>query len=405
MGGAHGEPPLHGGDERLVGPASATIGADARRGGLAALARKPANIIATVLLVVLLASGGVFILGGGNLPLLFGGHPSGQVEFVDGANGPPGHTDALHISATGLPTPPQGSRYYGWILNQQTERTVPLGALAGPDGGSYTLAYAGDGAQGRAGTNLLTLGDKLEITLERGAVSSPFGSVALAATMPPKASVHIQHLLVAFPTTPGNIGLLVGLLEQTQALDAQAALLRNAQANKNPTGVQCGAQIIINIIEGSNGTNYRPLGPACQPQGITQAGDGFGLLGPLSGPSDPYADTTPGGYLADATDHASLAATQPDATSNIRTHAAHVETAITNITGWVTTADRDALALLKAPTNTAATADLVTLCDHAYHGVTATSDQQVNPVPGQAGAITAYEHGQFMATLTLAPGK
>ena len=69
----------------------------------------------------------------------------------------------------------------------------------------------------------------------------------------------------------------------------------------------------------------------------------------------------------------------------------------------MTSADHDALLLLTTPGDATTEADLMSVSDRAYNGVPGNPDQQVNPVPGQAGAVTAYDHGQFMATLTLAP--
>jgi hypothetical protein len=40
---------------------------------------------------------------------------------------------------------------------------------------------------------------------------------------------------------------------------------------------------------------------------------------------------------------------------------------------------------------------------NAYHGVDVNGDGQIDPVAGEAGALTAYLQGQLMATLSLAP--
>ena len=116
-------------------------------------------------------------------------------------------------------------------------------------------------------------------------------------------------------------------------------------------------------------------------------GDGFGILGQ--------------GYATTAAAHAALAATQPDSTNTIRLHAGHVEIATNNIQGWVTTVDQDALKLLANPSDTPVIQEIVNLSDHAYHGVDTNGDEQIDPVPGEAGAITAYIHGQLMAGLPL----
>jgi hypothetical protein len=310
---------------------------------------------------------------------------SGQVAFFDNPNGTPGYTDALELTAVSLSNPPAGSQYDAWLINEQNEQIIPLGTLA-QTGKTFTLNFVSGTGGTQQHLNLLGAGNKIEITQEQGATSVPSGKVLLSGTFPPAAFVHIRHLLFRFPTTPGNIGLLVGLLHQTQLLNAQALLLQSIAGSSNTVGVQCVAQSIIDISEGSHGANYHPLSSACTTHYTSQAGDGFGILGQ--------------GYASTAAQHAALAANQPDSTDTIRLHAHHVEIATDNIKGWVTTVDQDALKLLANPANTSVVLEIVALSDHAYHGV-AGPDGQVNPVPGEAGAITAYIHGQYMAALPL----
>jgi len=348
------------------------------------------RIVIIAALIVLVIAGGTIALvlknngntNGGGAGV--GGVATGLVRFVDSQNSQ-GHTDSLSLNISGLAAPPAGSQYYAWFVNEQNEQITKLGPLSA-SGQNFSLNYAGNG------TNLLTLGNTLEITLEQGKPNAPTGKVVLAANFPPKAVVHIRHLLLAFPITPNHIGLLVGVLGQTQELNAQAQLLQNAIASHNAFTIQCVAQSMIDIIEGAQGHHYRPLSLGCFNQNVNIAGDGFGLLGP-------------NGYHALASAHASLAATQSDSTPLIRTHAGHVEICITNIQGWVTTVDNDAIDLLAHPDHAFKVQEIVTLSDHAYHGVALNGDEQILPVPGGGGAITAYLHGQLMATMTLAPGQ
>jgi hypothetical protein len=85
-------------------------------------------------------------------------------------------------------------------------------------------------------------------------------------------------------------------------------------------------------------------------------------------------------------------------------HAALLDIALTNITGWVTTIDQDALLLRANPANLTPVKAIVRLADTAYHGVDTNGDGQIDPVVGEAGALTAYQQGQLMATLSLTPG-
>lgn len=344
---------------------------------------RPSNIrriaLIGILILVIIAGGTVgliTLLKKNNTPVVVTSHGTGQVTFFDSQNNI-GHTDALKIQISGLQAPPAGSQYVAWLVNTSSEQSISLGTLAAKNG-QFSVNYGGDGH----GTNLLGAGNKLEITQEQGNVPlAPTGKVVLAGTFPPLAFVHIRHLLFSFPVTPNNIGLLVGLLNQTQLLNAQAVLLQSFVANKNQNAIGCIAQSIVDIAEGSQGQHYQALPATCAGQNITAIGDGFGLL-------------STNGYIQRASQHASLAATQTDSTDNIRLFAGHVETAMSNINTLVTTIDQDALNLLNNPGNTAKVQEIATLANQVLNG---------NPTSGAAGATEAYMQGQMMATLPLVP--
>lgn len=351
--------------------------------------QRPGFLVLAVALLVLLAGGTVLTVG-----LLrnrqssngLASNADGQVTFFDGTNGT-GGTDALRITINGLSAAPAGSHYNAWLVDDVGEHTTLLGTLSA-QGGTFTLNFTGNGSNGEPGTNLLGGGNVVEITQEQSKVQLPSGPVLLAASFPPKAFVHIKHLLFSFPTTPGKIGLLVGLLEQTRLLNAQALALQGIASSQNAAAIRCIAQSIIDISEGPQGAHYQALPASCGASIPT--GDGFGILGT-------------NGYAATAATHAALAATQSDTTAIIRLHASEVEAGTTDITNWITTIDRDALALLDNPGNQAGIPDIVALADHAFHGVDKNGNGQIEPIIGEEGAATAYLRGQLMATLTLSP--
>ena len=308
---------------------------------------------------------------------------SGVVSFSDIQNGS-GHSDVVNISVNNLPAPLAGSEYDAWLIDTQSEHSVALGTLQAKNG-SFKLNSAD------VSTNLLGAGDKVEITLENGTANVPTGQVLLSASFPPKAFVHIKHLLVSFPDTPGKIGLVVGVVDQAQKLSDASQLLQSIAASHNAGAIQCAAQSIIDIAEGTQGPHYQPLASQCAALNVAEIGDGYGLLGT-------------NGYIANGEAHASLAATQTDSTGNIRVHARHVQICLENMKGWITTVDQDARALLNNPTGTTKVQEMVTLSNHALNGVDINGDESIDPVPGEGGAIIAYIHSQFMATLILAPG-
>jgi len=363
-----------------------------RRGGSPLASSRGRVIIALALIVLVGGALGLYAVLRNNGPnTVLGTHATGQIAFIDSANGIPGHTDALNLSIQNLEAPPAGSQYDAWLVNDATEQIIPLGRLTA-NGQAFSLSYAGDAKNGQAGTNLIGAGDKVEVTLEQGSVSAPTSKVILSATFPPKAFIHIRHLLFSFPITPGKVGLLVGLLGQVQLLNTQAVLLQNTFASKNTPAVQCASQSIIDVIEGTQGSAYQQLPTSCFSLNVGNAGDGFGILGNS-------------GYELLASQHASLAATQPDSTDTIRLNASHVEIAMSNIKGWVTKIEQDALTLRNASGNASVIQEIVTLSDRVLHGVDTNADGRVDPVSGEAGAITGYGQGQLMATLQLVPGQ
>ncbi|HYX48277.1 MAG TPA: zinc ribbon domain-containing protein, partial [Ktedonobacteraceae bacterium] len=307
---------------------------------------------------------------------------NGTVSFSDNQNGT-GHNNVVTINARGLTTPPSGSQYDAWIVDTQSERATSLGTLTQNKDGTYSVKSSND-------QNVLSLGNRIVVTVEQGAATVPTGQVVLSASFPPKAFVHIKHLLVSFPDTPGKIGLLVGLLDQAQKLSSASQLLQSISASHNNFAIQCAAQSIIDIAEGTNGAHYARLANQCASANIAEVGDGYGLLGT-------------GGYIANSKAHASLAATQSDTTSTIRVHAGHVAICLQNMDGWINTIDHDARDLLNNPTDSAKVQEIVKFANQAYNGFDANGDGTIDPIPGEGGAVTAYYHGQLMATLVLAP--
>lgn len=365
-------------------------------GGQAGRTRRFALIAAVIVLVIAIVSVGAVVLlkntnlgtsaphdNAGNVPVAsLAANANGTVSFVD-APGGSGHTDAVKLAISGLLAPPSGDQYTAWLVNSSSKQTFKLGTLTS-QGQTYSLNYSGNG------TNLIAEGDTIEITLEHGAVSAPTGKTLLSAAFPPQAYTYIRHLLASYSATPQQIGLLVGLYEQAQALNSAARQLPTLAAQHNTQAVQCAAQNLLDIIEGKTGAHYQPLASVCASLAISSMGDGFGLLGN-------------NGYVALSQSQVSLAANTSDATINIKVHERHVSYALQDMHDWLTTLDADALRLLNNPGATTGIPDIVTLANHDLYGVDLNHDGSIDYVPGEAGATIAYIHGQYMAALVLAP--
>lgn len=313
-------------------------------------------------------------------------------SFFDNTQNGLYNSDALSITVTSLPSPQQGYWYQVWLVNDQTEHVISLGRLAPKAGqrATYTLLYGGDGNPGHPGTNLLEAGNRIKITSESQKGSLPTGPVMLEGAFPPHAFQHIQHLLVAFPATPQHQGLLIGTMQQMNLLYQQANVLQQWIGLHYPKSTMCGAQSVIDIIEGSSGLNYKPLAAECNVGQQWPAGDTFGLLGK-------------DGYLAGVADHAALAASADDASAHIRMHSEHVQIAVANITGWLQTVDQDAVKVLAGTSDANTSSELVSLSKLALTGHDIDSDESIDPVRGEAGADLAYTHAQLLALLSFGP--
>jgi len=340
--------------------------------------------------VIVLAVGGIFLfLTSPRLGIsATTAAAKGQVSFLDSQNSAPGVTDALKVTATNLPNPADGSRYDAWLIDAASEQILSLGSLSKSDSNTFALSYPNPNTSSATRTNLLGVGNKIEITQEQGEVTVPSGKAVLSATFPPQAFIHVRHLLFKFPTTPSGIGLLPGLVNETQKLSVLSQALQTNASNGSTESVLCVAQAMVNVAEGKNGTNFQPLAARCASLGVGSAvtGDGFGIMQ----------------YLSTTATHAALAASQSDTTDTIRLRAKEVTTSTTSIKAVVTQIDNYALQVLANPGTVANLApDMASASYRAYHGFDQNGNGKIEPVVGEAGALTAYTSGQVMATLTL----
>jgi hypothetical protein len=265
--------------------------------------------------------------------------------------------------------------------------TVNLGRVVPDDAGLWSLAY-NDPEQ----ANLSGRFDGFLVTYEALETdpTTPSSEVVLRGQLPVQALVHIRHLLFSYPDTPQQVGLEVGLRAQVAALAQHAQLLDDAQKAGSLAKVKLEAEQIANLIEGNQGPDFGDLNKDGK---VDNAGDGFGLL---VGGSQP-------GYIQDAKDHAELSATAPDATANVKQHAAGVIATADNVQARVTTIRDQALAMLKATTIADArplVATTVKLAGEALNGVP-TADGKVLPVANSGGALTGYDEALLMATMPI----
>ena len=206
-----------------------------------------------------------------------------------------------------------------------------------------------------------------------------------------KALVHVRHILVGIPSTPGGIGFGIGLRDQSDELLRHAEFLNEALNDGNLPLEKLHAEHMINLIEGKEGEHYGDLNGNGR---VENPGDGFGLL--PNGPQD--------GYIKGMRDRAQLAAAAPDATADIKVHAGHVDIAGENTLERVTDIRDRSLSILNARAVSATRSDvqrILALGHQTLAGVDLNGDEQISPVPGEGGVLVAYQHAQLMASIPL----
>jgi plastocyanin len=293
--------------------------------------------------------------------------------------------DQVNITISGLPAPQPGQVYTAWLGGK--DGSVPVGTLsAGADQATLTFVSP---------SNDNLLGKFNQIYIAQAAqpeAQTNNQNVLLSGALPELALVHIRHVLFSIGSTPNKIGFALGLRQETDELQRHAQFLKDAFDAGDFALVKVHAEHLINIIDGSQARDVNGDGKVQNP------GDGFGLL--QNGNQD--------GYIKGMIDHAGLAAGAPDATPAIKLHAGHVEIAGENTRVRVQDIHDRAVAIAAAGGISDVQQDvlkILALAQQVIQGVDANLDEQIGPVPGEGGVLTAYQHAQLMAGVPLAPGQ
>lgn len=312
--------------------------------------------------------------------------PVGLVRFQDGT----APADALTISTESMPLPPEGSRYEVWLIEDDAEQRISIGTLSfGPeDRGS--LIYV-DGA----GRNLIGQYSAIEITIEPDPDSNPNSSnnVAFSVRLPESGLTHVRHLLSSFNPTPNQIGLAHGLNANTRLLTEFAAQMLTAFETGNDAEVLLQAERMLSIVVGNKSPDYRDWDAN---GAIEDPGDGFGLL-----QNDDQV-----GYIQGTFTHADLVLTSPDATENMLTHGEHVKASALNVSDWTAQLRTQLLAILENPSSPDREATIrqaVALANQIRTGLDINGNENIEPIAGEGGAMTAYEHAYYMADMLILP--
>jgi len=304
--------------------------------------------------------------------------PIGNVTFADKAKN--AHGDSVTITITAIPLPDEGQQYEAWLSDGHSG-LLSLGKLDVKTNGTATLAYADP-----KGANLIGQFSAVLITTQGTDLTKP-GPITFSGLVPPQADIHVRHLMFKFPDTPDNIGLLVGALEQEAILTQHVGFMNDALAKNNIPLAKLHLEHIHNLMTGTSGAKDLDGDGKLA---VIPPGDGFGIFN----------------YLTVASQHADLAAKQPDATDAIKVKASHIKIAAANASTTLTQIQQLAI---QAATKTSV-ADMKPLADQitklnatVVKGV-ADASGAVTPTKDSAGLGLAYAEGLAMAGFNLVPG-
>jgi len=311
----------------------------------------------------------------------------GLLRFQDGT----APADQVTISTASMEPPPEGSQYEAWLIQDDGEQRISIGVIRFDQQSQGALAFVD--SQGR---NLLGKYSKLEITTEPDPDPSPNSSneVAFSASLPPEGFTHVRHLLFSFGATPQQIGFIRGLDADTILLTESAQqMLASFEAGED-AGIGLHAERMLNLIVGSQSESHKDWNT----DGIIDdPGDGYGLL--LNGENL--------GYIQGTLTHADLSLTSPDATNKMLIHGAHVKVCAVNIGEWTPQLRDQLIAILAAPFDSPELEGMiraaVALADKIRNGIDTNGNEAKEPIPGEGGAITAYEHAYYMADMVIFP--
>jgi len=311
----------------------------------------------------------------------------GLLRFQDGN----AIADQITVNAN-LDNPPEGTQYEVWLIENSGEQSRSIGILAKDDSGTYNLTFVDPQSR-----NLLADYDHMEITVEPSPDNSPnpSGQVAYSSGIPRQAVAHIRHLMVTTEESPNQIGMIDGIRINATLIDQSGEAMLAAYETGNQKDIRSNAEAIVNLIVGNQDVSHVDW----DSDGIVyNPGDGYGML--LNGEQ--------AGYIEGVHHHSSYSADTEDATPNIRLHDAHVETSIQNIEKWSIELRDIAKRILQAPEGANIEADVrtaVTLADQILNGLDIDGNESVDPIPGEGGANTAYQHAYYMADMPILPGE
>lgn len=314
--------------------------------------------------------------------------PVGLLRFQDGT----APADKVTITTTGMPLPPGGSQYEAWLIEDEGEQRISIGFMNFDQDNKGSLTFTD-----KEGRNLVGQYHALEITVEPNPDNNPNPSNDVASSMilPSNGYKHVRHLLFLYGATPNQTSLISGLDADTELINQSAAEMLAAFESGDEATVRLHAEKMLNTITGNQSEDYKDWN---KDGNTDDPSDGFGLL--LNGDNE--------GYIQGTFSHAGFAATAADATQNMIVHGKHVQIAAVNIGKWTPLLRDHLKTILESPFSPdieSPVRQAVALANQIRNGIDIDGNESIEPILGEGGAKTAYEHAYYMADMSIFPGE
>ncbi len=319
--------------------------------------------------------------------------PLGQVTYSDFND----TMDKASLSTSNLPIPEAGTHYEAWYLAQGGETRRNIGSISISDSGQGQLVFI-DPEE----ANILGSFDQIEITVEPDNDPNPnesSGEIVASSVYPPFALVHVRHLVYQFSAAPDQIALIQGLWLGAESISTSTQSLQQAFDDKDESLVRLHTEELINQLAGNANKNL--YADWDQDGKINDPSDGYGLM---ENGEPGYSDQ---GYIPQAISHAQFSAQAIDATNEIKTQSQYVIVSINNMQGWSEQLLAQAIKLQEMPFGSdmeAVIAEITKLSGQIVSGTDSNDNGRIEPIVGEGGADTAYEHAYLMTQMPLLSG-
>ena len=318
------------------------------------------------------------------IPAIDNQAPLGLLRFQDGT----AVGDQVTISTASMLLPSEGNLYEAWLIADDGEQRVSLGPITFDHENKGTLIFVDNDGQ-----NLIGKYHALEITIEPNPDSNPINSsdIAFSVTLPRNGFTHVRHLLFSYGATPNQGSLIHGMDATTKIINQSAEEMLAAFEIGDETNVRLQAEEMLNAIIGNEDPNYKDWN---NDGDIDDQSDGFGLL--LNGENE--------GYIQGTISHAGFAAEAGDATENMRIHGKHVQIAANNIAIWTPQLRDQLTSIISAPFDSTLEGlirQAVSLANQIQNGIDINGNENIEPIDGEGGTNTAYEHAYYMADMSI----